>query len=115
MILGVTAVTHGHPCALYGALLQAHAIRRVFEIAMTAGTPQIDASCLIDHLQTVLETADIVEYSAGKANAATRIAEALQLVLSKLNTIRGFLDQQNPPSVEEVVQQLGAFCSTTTF
>nr|VZI24742.1 unnamed protein product [Spirometra erinaceieuropaei] len=107
LILGVTAVTHGHPCALYGALLQAHAIRRVFEIAMTSDEPQIDVYRLVGQLQADLEAADIVEYSAGKATAATRIAEALQLVLSKLNTVRAFLGQQNPPSVEEVVRRLG--------
>ncbi|VDL95516.1 unnamed protein product [Schistocephalus solidus] len=107
LILGVTAVTHGHPCALYGALLQAHAIRRVFEIAMASDKPQIDAFCLVDQLEADLEAADIVEYSAGGVSAATRIAEALQLARSKLNTIRAFLGQQNPPSVAEVVQQLG--------
>ncbi|VUZ46672.1 unnamed protein product [Hymenolepis diminuta] len=106
LICDVTAVTHTHPLALYGALLQAHALRRVITLsAKYGGSFEIDAGILISDLVKDLENADLSAYAFGRPSNFYK--NAYQQFLDKISSVQKFINQDRRPSVVEVVSKLG--------
>ncbi|VDM25556.1 unnamed protein product [Hydatigera taeniaeformis] len=108
LVCQVTALTHTHPLGLLGALLQAHAIRRVLAIASASGDSAfhaIDAVRLVDNLCGDLEAADLSAFSFGRPSNFH--LNALQQYREKLNTVKKLVMQESFPTISEVVSQLG--------
>ncbi|KAM3178744.1 hypothetical protein ACTXT7_001934 [Hymenolepis weldensis] len=106
LICDVTAVTHTHPLALYGALLQAHALRRVITLsAKHGGSFEIDSGILISDLVKDLENADLSAYAFGRPSNFHK--NAYQQFLDKISSLQKFINQDQRPSVVEVVSKLG--------
>lgn len=104
----MTALTHTNPLGLFGALLQAHAIRRVLAVASTNDgfTPcTIDAARLVDSLCGDLEAADLSAFAFGRPSNFH--LSALQQYREKLDTVKQFVMQESPPTISEVVSKLG--------
>ncbi|VDD79765.1 unnamed protein product [Mesocestoides corti] len=106
LVCQVTAITHTNALGLLGALLQAHAIRRVLSIAAAGGNAQsIDVGRLVDDLQSDLEAADLSAFAFGRPRGFHK--DALQQYREKLATVKRFALQETRPSIEEVVNLLG--------
>ncbi|KAM7539603.1 hypothetical protein Aperf_G00000044669 [Anoplocephala perfoliata] len=106
LVCQVTAVTHTNPLALLGALLQAHAIRRVISISASSGGPcRIDVPRLVNDLYHDLETADLSAFALGRP--PNFHLAALQKYSAKLETVKQFFAQRECPSVDDVVAHLG--------
>ncbi|KAL5965091.1 ADP-ribose glycohydrolase ARH3 [Taenia solium] len=108
LVCQVTALTHTNPLGLFGALLQAHAIRRVLAVASAndGSTPcTIDASRLVDSLCRDLEAADLSAFAFGRPSNFH--LSALQQYQEKLDKVKQFVMQESSPTISEVVSQLG--------
>ncbi|KAL5112986.1 ADP-ribose glycohydrolase ARH3 [Taenia crassiceps] len=108
LVCQVTALTHTNPLGLFGALLQAHAIRRILAVASAAdgSTPcTVDATCLIDNLRGDLEAADLSAFAFGRPSNFH--LSALQLYQEKLDVVKQFVMRESPPTISEVVRHLG--------
>ena len=106
----VTAITHTNALGLLGALLQAHAIRRVISIAssnFSLATASIDPVRLIDDLIGDLGLANIHPFVSGQSGHEIR--EAFNKYREKLEIVKRFVTQELFPDVEEVVAKLGKF------
>ncbi|KAH9286858.1 Poly(ADP-ribose) glycohydrolase ARH3 [Echinococcus granulosus] len=108
LVCQVTALTHTNPLALFGALLQAHAIRRVLAVASASSDSApcaIDAACLVDTLRGDLEMVDLSAFAFGRSSNFH--LSALQQYREKLNTVKQFVMQESFPQISEIVSQLG--------
>ena len=104
----VTAITHTHPLGLLGALLQAHAIRRVIGIAGSGNgdsLASVDAMRLVDDLRGDLESADLSAFAFGRPSNFHE--SALQAYIKKLEVVKRFATQKSMPSEKEVILNLG--------
>ena len=104
----VTAITHTHPLGLLGALLQAHAIRRVIGIAGSGNgdsLASVDAMRLVDDLRGDLESADLSAFAFGRPSNFHE--SALQAYVGKLETVKRFSTQHSIPTLNDIVKNLG--------
>nr|CDS31830.1 poly(ADP ribose) glycohydrolase ARH3 [Hymenolepis microstoma] len=106
LICDITSITHTNPLALYGALLQAHALRRIITLSSKYGAGfEINTGLLIHGLVEDLANADLSAYAFGHSHNFHK--KAYQQFLEKMSTVQEFITQDQRPSVEEVVSKLG--------
>ncbi|VDO06895.1 unnamed protein product [Rodentolepis nana] len=112
LICDVTSITHTNPLALYGALLQAHAIRRIITLSAKYGAGfKIDTGLLIGGLVEDLTNADLSAYAFGRPSNFHK--NALQHFREKISTVQEFISRDHRPSVGEVVSKLGKLLEFT--
>ncbi len=99
-------MTHTNPRGLYGALLQAHALRRVIRRAISSS--DIDATSLIAEIRADLEAVDMSAFAFGRPSSSFHVS-ALEAFKKKLDTVLQFATQPDLPPISQVARELGTF------
>lgn len=102
LIINVTRLTHTHPLGIYGALLQAFAVRQLWNV-VSKPNQSIFPDEFLDQLLTQLQCVN----SDSIGNRAVSSKEALLAYENKLATVKSLLGPSSTPSAEEVVRSLG--------
>ncbi|CAH8480716.1 unnamed protein product [Schistosoma turkestanicum] len=100
LIIDVTRLTHTHPLAICGALLQAFAVQMIF--SLTRDHLQLDCLNFIDNLLARLEK---TEYFVNFKHPTW--LKALDAYKKKLEIVKYLLANDKQPLVTDIVNQLG--------
>ncbi|CAH8496028.1 unnamed protein product [Heterobilharzia americana] len=100
-IVDVTRLTHSHPLAVCGALIQAFALRKLFFLA--CDRIKLDPLLLIDYLLGRLERTTYLFVNFKDP----RWKKALDAYKERFGYVRSFLLADTDPSVKDVVGRLG--------
>ncbi|TGZ34279.1 hypothetical protein CRM22_011414 [Opisthorchis felineus] len=104
LVIDVTRLTHTHPLAVCGALLQAHAVRLVWSIvSKSVGAGQLFPSQFLDQLLTRLRA---VHHEFVKWNDP-KWEDAIASYRQKFESIKSLLVPSLNPPVDKVVESLG--------